>query len=389
MESVTWAQLGIHDKPCGILNVDGFFDDLLAFVRHAVDQGFIKARQLEALVISDEVDALLDALGSRHEDAGRLARGRRLRPDPGRSRTSRSSSVSPQSARSSATEAIRLLRAGCLLQDRRRVAQVLEVPEVVRHRGARHATEHLVLELRGHDGAVALDDPRGPPHDPALRPLDVHLQEPDRPVDEIVQREGGHHRARVGQELAVRRSGLRWSRRASSSTPILVAVSAATGSSCDVGRSPFSRSEDSRRRQFSEFGSSATTRPDGPDQPGGQERVVAEVGADVDHRHPARAVALEHGGEVRLVRGPRAVLASRRRRRRRRTAPRHRRVQRTASASASCTVNAVGATWCSIGPEHPADRRDAGKVARGGLVDRRAEVLGQRRVEQTRRAGRR
>ena len=62
MESVTWAQLGIHDKPCGILNVDGFFDDLLAFVRHAVDHGFIRERQVEALVISDDVDELLDAL---------------------------------------------------------------------------------------------------------------------------------------------------------------------------------------------------------------------------------------------------------------------------------------------------------------------------------------
>lgn len=62
MESVTWAQLGIHDKPCAILNVDGFFDDLLLFVRHAVAQGFIRTRQVEALVISDDVDELLDAL---------------------------------------------------------------------------------------------------------------------------------------------------------------------------------------------------------------------------------------------------------------------------------------------------------------------------------------
>jgi uncharacterized protein (TIGR00730 family) len=68
MESVTWAQLGIHDKPCGILNVDGFFDDLLVFVRHAVAQGFIRARQVEALVISDNVDQLLDAVvGSTQE----------------------------------------------------------------------------------------------------------------------------------------------------------------------------------------------------------------------------------------------------------------------------------------------------------------------------------
>ena len=62
MESVTWAQLGIHDKRCAILNVDGFFDDLLVFVRHAVAQGFIRTRQFEALVISDDVDELLDGL---------------------------------------------------------------------------------------------------------------------------------------------------------------------------------------------------------------------------------------------------------------------------------------------------------------------------------------
>jgi uncharacterized protein (TIGR00730 family) len=67
MESVTWAQLGIHDKPCGILNVDGFFDDLLVFVRHAVAQGFIKARQLDALVISDDADGLLVALAGSTE----------------------------------------------------------------------------------------------------------------------------------------------------------------------------------------------------------------------------------------------------------------------------------------------------------------------------------
>ena len=64
MESVTWAQLGIHDKRCAILNAEGFFDDLLAFIRHAVSQGFIKARQLEALVISDQVETLLNALVS-------------------------------------------------------------------------------------------------------------------------------------------------------------------------------------------------------------------------------------------------------------------------------------------------------------------------------------
>lgn len=62
MEAVTWAQLGIHEKPCGILDVDGFFDDLLRFVRHAADRGFIKSRQIDALVVSGDVDELLTAL---------------------------------------------------------------------------------------------------------------------------------------------------------------------------------------------------------------------------------------------------------------------------------------------------------------------------------------
>ncbi|MDR3651276.1 MAG: TIGR00730 family Rossman fold protein [Acidimicrobiales bacterium] len=62
MESVTWAQLGIHEKRCGILNVDGYFDDLLTFLGHAVEQGFIRARWLEALLISDGADELLDAI---------------------------------------------------------------------------------------------------------------------------------------------------------------------------------------------------------------------------------------------------------------------------------------------------------------------------------------
>jgi hypothetical protein len=62
MESVTWAQLGLHDKRCGILNVDGFFDDLLDFVGHAVAERFIKARQVDRLLVAKDADALLDAL---------------------------------------------------------------------------------------------------------------------------------------------------------------------------------------------------------------------------------------------------------------------------------------------------------------------------------------
>jgi uncharacterized protein (TIGR00730 family) len=64
MESVTWTQLGIHDKPCGILNVDGFYDHLMTFLSHAVDMGFIHARQVAGIAISGDVDQLLDRMQS-------------------------------------------------------------------------------------------------------------------------------------------------------------------------------------------------------------------------------------------------------------------------------------------------------------------------------------
>jgi uncharacterized protein (TIGR00730 family) len=62
METVTWVHLGIHDKPCGILNVDGFYDHLLTFLAHAVDQGFIAPQLAKDLVVSDDPVKLLDAM---------------------------------------------------------------------------------------------------------------------------------------------------------------------------------------------------------------------------------------------------------------------------------------------------------------------------------------
>ena len=62
LESVTWTQLGLHDKRCGVLNVDGFFDGLLAFFAHAVENGFIRRKQFDALVVSDDVDTLLESV---------------------------------------------------------------------------------------------------------------------------------------------------------------------------------------------------------------------------------------------------------------------------------------------------------------------------------------
>jgi hypothetical protein len=63
-EAVTWAQLRIHDKPCGVLNVDHFFDDLLRFLDGAVDSGFIKEERIRQLTVTDDVAFLLNALES-------------------------------------------------------------------------------------------------------------------------------------------------------------------------------------------------------------------------------------------------------------------------------------------------------------------------------------
>ena len=54
-EMLTWSQLGIHAKPIGLLNVDGFYDGLIAFVRHQVEQGFVRADQ--AALMMDEAEA--------------------------------------------------------------------------------------------------------------------------------------------------------------------------------------------------------------------------------------------------------------------------------------------------------------------------------------------
>lgn len=53
-EQWTWAQLGIHDKPVGLLNVDGYFDPLLAFVANMRDRGFTHPRYTDMLVVATE-----------------------------------------------------------------------------------------------------------------------------------------------------------------------------------------------------------------------------------------------------------------------------------------------------------------------------------------------
>ena len=59
-EIVTWAQLGLHRKAVGILNVSGFYDGLLALVDHAIREGFIPEANRALLLESPDADALLD-----------------------------------------------------------------------------------------------------------------------------------------------------------------------------------------------------------------------------------------------------------------------------------------------------------------------------------------
>ena len=59
-EVLTWSQLGLHRKPCGLLNVDGYFDPLLALLRHVADEQFVKADAAQFVPVASTSAALLD-----------------------------------------------------------------------------------------------------------------------------------------------------------------------------------------------------------------------------------------------------------------------------------------------------------------------------------------
>ena len=61
-EALTWSQLGIQNKVCGLLNVDGYYDSLIAMADRAAAEGFIRGRYRELLLSDTEVSRLLDRL---------------------------------------------------------------------------------------------------------------------------------------------------------------------------------------------------------------------------------------------------------------------------------------------------------------------------------------
>ncbi len=59
-EAISWAQLGYHKKPVGLLNVAGFYDQLIGFNRQMVESGFIRAQHAGILIHADSIEALVD-----------------------------------------------------------------------------------------------------------------------------------------------------------------------------------------------------------------------------------------------------------------------------------------------------------------------------------------
>ncbi|HYP28768.1 MAG TPA: TIGR00730 family Rossman fold protein [Blastocatellia bacterium] len=63
-EILTWAQLGLHRKPCGLLNVDDYYRHLISFFDHAVSQKFIRPEHRSLIVIGEEPQELIERLES-------------------------------------------------------------------------------------------------------------------------------------------------------------------------------------------------------------------------------------------------------------------------------------------------------------------------------------
>jgi len=60
IETLTWAQLQFHEKPCGLLNINGYFNQLLAFLDHAVGEGFLRQGHRDILSVDSDPGVLLE-----------------------------------------------------------------------------------------------------------------------------------------------------------------------------------------------------------------------------------------------------------------------------------------------------------------------------------------
>lgn len=62
METITWGQLGIHQKPVGLLNVAGYYDPMLQMIDRAIEEGFIQPRYRHLFVASSSIDELFEMM---------------------------------------------------------------------------------------------------------------------------------------------------------------------------------------------------------------------------------------------------------------------------------------------------------------------------------------
>lgn len=70
-ETLTWALLGLHRKPCGLLNIDGYFDPLLSFLDHAVEEAFVRPQHRNLVLVDTTAAGLLDQFAAyRQSDPG-------------------------------------------------------------------------------------------------------------------------------------------------------------------------------------------------------------------------------------------------------------------------------------------------------------------------------
>jgi len=61
-EVFTWAQLGYHEKPCCLLNVDHYFDPLISMLDHIIKQGFMKSSYRDMIIVKTDVDDLFQSI---------------------------------------------------------------------------------------------------------------------------------------------------------------------------------------------------------------------------------------------------------------------------------------------------------------------------------------
>jgi uncharacterized protein (TIGR00730 family) len=79
LEILTWAQLGLHKKPCGLLNICDYFDGLVRFLRHAAEERFVQPAHLGMLLVEEDAERLLDGFSSyRAPQVDKAAWARRL-----------------------------------------------------------------------------------------------------------------------------------------------------------------------------------------------------------------------------------------------------------------------------------------------------------------------